>query len=433
MAMTDRDFVTMCLREIFEKNGYEDPQQLAQRDFEHISAEIAAKTTILISVATLKRLMQGRFARLPQTATLNAISQYLGYSNWQEYKITARRKSEAAAAAKPAATKSELPVERAIKVHPVRKTVPLALLVGACLVLLIGYSVIQPANPNYDKATFSFRKTTGNDIPNTVVFSYDVDEVNADSFFIQQSWDWNRRVRVDKNQYTLTDTYYEPGYHTAKLIANDSIIKTVGVSIPTNGWFFYSKRDFFAVIPKYITTDGRPGDGTLSLTPRELSADTGERYYFYLNIPPEAQGSADDYRFKARVKVEPLGTSPCPFVIPEVFCENGAMYIKATLKGCTGESLLQFGDHHLNGRTADLSALGIDVTNWIDIELVCKNKEATVYYDGTAVLSLTYDQSAGRIAGFGFISNGLCKVDFVELMSMDNVVIYSNDFGGEVQ
>src|SRR5690606_38486329 len=90
--MTDRDFVTTCLREIFERNGYEDPDKITQRDIEHISAEIAAKTTILISVATLKRLMQGRFARLPQTATVNAISQYLGYNTWQDFKMAVRER-----------------------------------------------------------------------------------------------------------------------------------------------------------------------------------------------------------------------------------------------------------------------------------------------------------------------------------------------------
>ncbi|MEI9809516.1 MAG: hypothetical protein WDO16_17520 [Bacteroidota bacterium] len=41
----------------------------------------------------------------------------------------------------------------------------------------------------------------------------------ADSFFIQQSWDKNRRVKIDKHSHTLTDIYYEPGYHIAKLIA----------------------------------------------------------------------------------------------------------------------------------------------------------------------------------------------------------------------
>src|SRR5690606_14093210 len=140
------------------------------------------------SVATLKRLMQGRFARLPQTATLNAISQYLGYNNWQEYRMTVREKA-AAPHAKPTISKPESADGRASRVRPIRKEVPLPLLVAACPVLSIGYSVIKPVEPTYDAATFSFGKTTGDDIPNTVVFSYNVDDVNAVSFFIPQSWD----------------------------------------------------------------------------------------------------------------------------------------------------------------------------------------------------------------------------------------------------
>lgn len=428
--MTDHNFVTTCLREIFERNGYEDPDKITQRDYEHISAEIAAKTSILISVATLKRLMQGRFARLPQTATLNAISQYLGYNNWQDYKVAVRERVNKT----PRESESEKPKKPSVhdvKTYPIRRAIPIAFLFAVCILSLIGYSVIRPTDPGFDKASFSIRKTAGNDIPNTVAFSYNIDEVNADSFFIQQSWDRNRRVEVHKNHYTLTDTYYEPGYHIAKLIANDSIIKTIGVSIPTDGWFFYSKRDFFDKIPHYISSSGLPGDGTLSLTRSELSTITEERYYFYFYIPDEGQGDADNFRFRARVKVEALGATPCPFVIPEIFCENGTMYAKATLKGCTGESLAQFGEKHLNGKLTDLSALGVDITNWMEIEIVTKNKEATLYYDGRPAFSLGYNQPAGKIAGLGFISNGLCKVDFVELTSSDGVVIYADDFEEE--
>src|SRR6201999_2179787 len=75
-------------------------------------------------------------------------------------------------------------------------------------------------------------------------------------FFIQQSWDRKRRVRVLKHHYTLTDIYYEPGYYTAKLIANDKIIKTFEVSIPTDRWVFYAKEGITQGLPKYITANG---------------------------------------------------------------------------------------------------------------------------------------------------------------------------------
>src|SRR5690606_25205311 len=108
------------------------------------------------------------------------------------------------------------------------------------------------------RATFAARKTTDHDLPNTVVFSYNVDDVKADSFFIQQSWDTGRRVRIYPGQYTLTDIYYEPGYHLAKLMANDSVIRTVDVSIPTDRWFFYTRLPEPGDMAQYIEPDILP-------------------------------------------------------------------------------------------------------------------------------------------------------------------------------
>src|SRR5690606_29224337 len=124
--------------------------------------------------------------------------------------------------------------------HGRRMLLPVTILVLATslvIFLFIGFSG-QAEDHHYERATFAARKTTDHDLPNTVVFSYNVDDVKADSFFIQQSWDTGRRVRIYPGQYTLTDIYYEPGYHLAKLMANDSVIRTVDVSIPTDRWFF---------------------------------------------------------------------------------------------------------------------------------------------------------------------------------------------------
>jgi hypothetical protein len=431
--MSDREFIRTCLSEIFARNGFDDIDHLTQRDYEHISAEIASRTSILISVSTLRRLMHGDFARLPQTATLNAIASYLGHSNWQEYKFAVRARQNTEPPAVRPVLEETAPATVGSEKKKLRTIgVPFFGAALLAMVLLISYTMISNNRPNYDKAEFSVRKTTGDDIPNTVVFTYNVDAVKADSFFIQQSWDRNRRVRVFKNTYTLTDIYYEPGYHTAKLIANDSIIRTMGVSIPTSQWFFYSKRDFFDSIPQYIQSVGVPGDGTLSLTRNDLQRSgvdvTGEKYFFYSYVPNNTDVSADDYSFKTRVKVEEVRDNLCPFVVPEVFCQHGAMYFKTTPTGCASESLLQFGEHFLHGKTSDLSAIGADVTEWIDIELINKDKRVTLYYNGSEVFSHTYKNTAGKITGLGFVSNGICKVDFVELKGANGEVAYEDDF-----
>ncbi|HET9433771.1 MAG TPA: hypothetical protein VFO37_08445, partial [Chitinophagaceae bacterium] len=285
---SEQDLVKACLTEILKRNGYDDVSKLAQRDYEHISNAIEAKTTILISVSTLKRLLHGEFARIPQTATLNAISTYLGYKSWQDFKLALRPKVVTRIV-------NDVPTHAPVADQPKKITsfnrikqitaISLGALSVIIAILFIRYA---PGNSpgNYDKATFSAEKTTSNQIPNTVIFHYNIDDVKADSFFIQQSWDVNRRVRIYKNNYTLTDIYYEPGYHLAKLIANDSIIKTVDVSIPSNGWFIFAIEPKPRSNPEYIKpTLSLVNNGVMALNENDLVANqidkSKEKKYVY--------------------------------------------------------------------------------------------------------------------------------------------------------
>ena len=84
--MTDHELVKTCMNRIFKQLGFENTRHLAQRDFEYFCREIEAKTGILISLSTAKRLLNGQFSKLPQIATLNAIANYLGFDNWQKFK-----------------------------------------------------------------------------------------------------------------------------------------------------------------------------------------------------------------------------------------------------------------------------------------------------------------------------------------------------------
>src|SRR5688572_4838980 len=220
---------------------------MIQRDYELVSARIEEQTGILISVSTIKRLLNGEFSRLPQAATLNAISGYLGYKDWYEYRSTETREQPVHTETKPAGSNLVSALKSLTRSRKWRLITAFGIMAG--VILLAGFlkGASKPIS-GIEKASFSVKKTTRNDIPNTVVFSYNIDDVKADSFFIQQSWDENRRVRIYKKTYTVTDIYYEPGYHKAKLIANDQVIRSFDVSIPTGDWFFYAvdkgpKRD----------------------------------------------------------------------------------------------------------------------------------------------------------------------------------------------
>ncbi|HVU94785.1 MAG TPA: hypothetical protein VHE34_06150 [Puia sp.] len=419
--MTDRQLIELGARELAARHGF-NLDSMRQRDFEYLCTRIEESSGILISLSTIKRILNGQYNRLPQVATLNAIAVNLGYANWQAFK-TAKQAPIPAPAAKAKNRRLSYPLIAAG-------------IVGLFLISLLSFNYFSAAPsstpaPNGAAASFGIRRTTANTVPNTVVFTYDIDHIPGDSFFIQQSWDRHRRVRIAKGSHTLTDIYYEPGYHTAKLIANDKIIKTLPVSIPTDGWFFYSKESLSRGLPAYIHTSTPTRNGILGLTSQDLVNNRIDpdkpQVILYTWFPGAIATSADNFRLDARIKMTDLRNTACPFIMPEIFCQHGLLYFAATLPGCTGaggEINAQFGNHFLDARSTDLSPLAIDIHSWHNIEMLVKQQQVTISIDGKPVLSSSYTTSAGSITGLGFHSNGLAAIDSIHLTGLDGSSVY---------
>ena len=425
--MNEQEVVKKSLLEIFKRSGYTDSTRMTQRHFEHIGNEIEKKSGVLISGTTIKRLSNGEFSRMPQVATLNAIATYLDFKNWQEYTLSLKPWSERKGEivdSRPAGKRFRVPVY-----------LGLGLLVA--IVSIIAYYRYSTKSPlrHLERATFSAHKNTTNDLPNTVVFNYNVDDVVADSFFIQQSWDQNRRIRVYKNNHTVTDIYYEPGYHIAKLIANDSIIKSVDVSIPTDKWFFYANEYKIRYKTEYIKTDNFVENGSLALSPDDLVNNKVEtdknKIYLYSYFPSQFEVSSDNFTLRTRVRMKEIRNNLCPYLALEVYCQRSFMTIKSTPKGCASEAALLFAEKKFYGKQNDLASIAYDVTQWTDVELSIRNKHVSIKINGKESFSTDYVNSGKLITGLSFISNGLCEVDKVELTGLDGKVVYESEFDEE--
>ena len=445
--MTDHELVRACLEDIYRQNGYDDMAALAYRDHEHVSHQIEAKTTTLISVSTLKRLLNAEFSRIPQAATLHALAQYLGYPSWQEYKIAVRTQSTVDS---PQSTVAAIEGGNALSMEEEEVRVgrdPMqrpawfryvtlaggALVAMAIAVLFVRYSAGHTIR-HAELAEFSAQKVTDNDIPNTVVFHYNIDDVQADSFFIQQSWDVNRRVRIYKNTYTLTDVYYEPGYHVAKLMANDSVIKTVDVSIPTDAWFLCVKAPVATSVPELHVKPTLPlrKDGIFRLDPtdpvlRQVDLKT-EKNFLYAYHPSEMTVNSDNYIFKTRLRVAEVKHNACPSLMVEILTQRYFMFFRSAPKGCSGELFTEFGETFHDGRKNDLSPQAYDVTQWADVEVSVKNRTAIVTINGQQAFKTTYKDALGFLTGLAFISNGIPEIDYIDLRSTDGTVFLHDDF-----
>jgi hypothetical protein len=427
--MTDRQLIEIGAQELAARYGFGSLKVMRQRDLEYLCRRIEESSGILISLSTIKRILNGQYNRLPQVATLNAIGICLGYADWQSFKTA--KLAEAVETAATAEAGPSVKVKAAAEPVRFRKVAKIIGAGTAALLLVVilswGYFLRSPAMGD-NTAIFTVRKTTQNAVPNTVVFQYDIDRVSGDSFFIQQSWDKNRRVRVYKKTYTLTDIYFEPGYHVAKLFANDRIVKTIGVSIPTDRWFLYCKESFARGLPAYIHTDSPVRRGILGLD-RQVLVDNKidpQKPHVYLQayFPTVIGADADNFRLTARVRLTEVCNTACPFIMTEVYCQRSFMYCMFTMPGCTGGISAQFGDRVVDGKNNDLSALAIDIHQWHDLELRVRQRQVTVLIDGKAVMTKEYTASSGLITGLGFHSNGLCEADSIRLAGLDGKTVY---------
>ncbi len=240
----DRALIKTVIIRISEVMNLSEPGEWQQRDFENVSDRIAEKTGIILSVSTLKRLCKNQFQNVPQKNTLNALAQFLDYKDWYEFK----RES----ATEPVKQKEKLRHSKKFKLNKRLIYIPIFIFLVLALILVI--KNIQPAN-SYAEAHFSSRKNVSAGVPNTVIFDYDISMYDFDSAFIQQSWDIRRRAKITKNAKYSTSVYYYPGYHRAKLLIDDQLVKEIPVYITTDKWLTLIQNPKNDEIPVYVDED----------------------------------------------------------------------------------------------------------------------------------------------------------------------------------
>ena len=234
---------------IEEKFHFEnDGGTLRQRDLEYLADSIEERSGIKLSLSTLKRVWKKDYDQTPHPSTLQALVSVLGFKDWQEFKL---KTTPAPIIAAP--QKNHAPSFRRWMASD--RSWP-----SAILFWLIAF---RPGKQDKRKplvkgpVTFTGNKTVSQGVPSTIVFNYDVSNVVADSFFFQQAWNEMEKVKIDPKGHYYSNIYYYPGFHKAKLIANDSVIKRFRVHITTNGWLplvrYSSYRTTCLRISKRIT------------------------------------------------------------------------------------------------------------------------------------------------------------------------------------
>jgi hypothetical protein len=427
MARSDERLIDLCKKQIEQKFSFGNGHDYTQRDLEILCAEIEQKTGVIISLSTIKRLWKGNYKLSPQIATLNALAVLLDFRDWKDFKL-ANLNTE------PTVSTDRKPVQSWVMPTVV------------CLVIIAGILIfsfaIKPNNStkesNLTKAPtingpvhFGASKTVTTGIPNTVIFKFDVSNVVADSFYIQQSWNDDHRVTVNPRDSVLTRLYYESGFHRARLIANDSVIAWQPIHIISDGWEPHIYRSDSDPELTDLKNEKFIYSGYLHLDSAVLvkrGIDFSKRFHTRITNSQPFDVHSDNFSFSTRLKADPVFHQVCPWMDLSIITDVGTFSVSWTGKGCETKAAYKLGEISRSGRNNDLSALGCNVFEWQDLEVRVEGRQATIYLNGKAAYHENYQQDFGKIVALIYIFDGTGSIDYARLKDGKGDMMFEDNF-----
>lgn len=402
---SEDDSLQQCRSLIEEKLGWGDGQQWQNGDFEILSERIFAQTGVSLSVSTLKRIWgKVRYDSAPTATTLNTLAQFVGYENWRSF----RQQPTAVHAVEPTPALPDQPVSVSSNRTPAGRW---PWVVGVLLVAgLVGIWAFQNRVKPLQYGAVSFTsRPVAKGLPNTVLFDYDASDSNADSVFIQQSWNPKLRFRVAKDGHQYASTYYYPGYFRAKLVLNDSIVKEHDLYITTNGWLGTINYDS---IPVYFPHRQLLQNNTVAITEADLIRQGIDLRHTVPSVSlhcvqPLGALSGSNFTFETELKsLFNRNQAVCQQTGIMLLCSDGMHLIPLSVKGCVGQLNLSFSEASVSGKTTDLSGFGVDFSDWVRVRCAVKDKRVTVSVNGQRAYEGQFDRDPGKLVGLRYYFQG---------------------------
>ena len=426
----DKDYIILYRTMVEQKLMLGDGSgRLRQRDFEYLTELIEQKSRVKLSLSTLKRIWKQDIEQMPHPTTLDALVSLFDISDWQTFKKE----------------NSALVKQKVAHPRPERnRTATLFLIAAVSLVVGVAAFFLLQGFHNKNavvitgNVTFTADKMASAGVPNTVGFSYDLSAVQADSFFIQQSWNPRDKTPLDPRKKFYSAIYYTPGFHFARIMANDSVLKYQKVHIQTDGWLPLVKYDVADKRPIYLDAERLIEGGSMRVSPqllRRANVQTDKDFVVrYYNVRDFEHVSSSDFDLETRFKCDSLSfdgrvsTVPCPNAEVMILTEEGIFFVPVTKPGCVNELSLLIGEEFRSGVDNDLSSLGISPFNWQTLRIRNNNRSATIYLNEQKIFELRYQKDFGAIKGLIFTFTGGGSVDFVRLQNCSGTKSYYEEF-----
>jgi len=295
------------------------------------------------------------------------------------------------------------------------------------LIALLIWSSSEPsslvADPTQTNVTFSSRAVASG-LPNSVVFDYQLAGIQADSFFIQQSWDERLRDQIDPSQQEFTSIYYYPGHFWAKLVANDEVLLEHPLVIPSEGWDAIVDRG--DTVPIYLESESadpdeiRLSDAWITENLPDLRKGAYILNWYHVGQFDPIPSRSVVLQLETRLEVDPA-FAPCQDAMITLIGQHGRVAVPLAIPGCSSQLSLVASDRRINGTQRDLSGLGVDLSGWTPISIGIQDRMVFVRIDGQDAFSTPFSREIGNIVGLRFQFRGEGQLRDVVLSGEDQV------------
>jgi hypothetical protein len=415
---TERELILLCRTKIEQILNWGDSSLWTNSDFELLSDKIFEKTAVRLSISTLKRIWgKVKYDNSPTAATLNALASFLDYASWRDFESEQTKTAHVqTSAVQSEAVEHVKPVPAKPRRWMVRAFTMIAVIAASVVIVLLLVKGRSPHRFDPALAEFKHREVT-DDLPNSVVFDYDVSAYNADSAFIQQNWDPMRREKVPLDRKQHTSIYYEPGYFMAKLIVNDTIVKEDVVWIKTKGWKGILMTD---KTPIYVSeADIKQGDrmvftADLLREKWESPLFTGKEASFQNVRSFDVDVSAFEFESLLRNASTPE-ECVCRRVIVTLLTSEMAIIVPMSTKGCSSELGILTTNGWKSGKENDLSAFGCEFKNMEKLNIGIKDSILNVSINDKVVFTEKEMHPDGKIVGVRVSFEGAGEMQYAKL------------------
>lgn len=381
------------------------------KDFEILNELILEKTKVSLSASTLRRLW-GRveYHHLPSGTTLDTLARFADFESWRAF-----TKRDKVADTGPANATGQQAAAR-VKISELLLKAGL-IVAGAIAISLLG--IYAKRTPSAPKGPYLFNtRPVTRSIPNSVIFTYDVKTNPADSLFIQQSWDPDTRVTIDKSRHQYTSVYYRPGFYHAKLGINRKVLKENLLMIPTSGWLgliAHYPVPVYLDQKEFINKNGMKVQSSL-IYQKNIPLGPQPPNVEYYNVGNFQPVPLKEFSFTTEVKNNfSEGAAACQFTSIILFTDNTPVIIQLSAKGCVSDLRLLNGGYFISGKDNDLSGFGVDFSEWITLACKSKGNKIQYYVGGKLVYESPRPLYNENIIGLGYNFQGAGEVRNVRL------------------